>query len=538
MRKLITPIGHFNSTGDNTEFLIFLEFKAFPSSKYSNQVIDIKPLPLLDYYDYRIFGTIDASGFYNLIYQNKDAGVEEKVEEFQFFLNEKEKFEGEICIDFRIFDRDPEAIENLLYELSTSGEESLGKNEAKNLLNDISGVSVFRNGFRIRPYGDIGNDWLSLDKKRVQTPALRIGANQISGYIEIQDEELSKLVEKSARDGLKEDAYYDGLISVVSQLLNYVEIIRYSYRQKTGKGRKNHLFSAQIGVLSDFSDVKGKVLNVLQKANVSKEQISELDSLIDKEIHEKIQIAENLEKQIAMYQGQATLGKIMDVVMHEVRKPISWIKNQTTNLNRAYNRYLNDSKEEDLNTIVRLISEAPNQLKIITALFNRLNSLATRNRSAMSSFSLTEAIGVSIDIFSGEIEKKAVNVQFSPLKDVSFCGWREDIISTMANILENAIYWLDFAKHDKKIEINITETEEQIEISIWNNGPKIIPSLIENNSLFIPGISGKITEKGPGTGLGLAIAGEAIARNKGSIKVVNVDVGAKFIIELPAKKEV
>lgn len=538
LRKLITPIGHFNSTGDNTEFLIFLEFKAFPSSKYSNQVIDIKPLPLLDYYDYRIFGTIDASGFYNLIYQNKDAGVEEKVEEFQFFLNEKEKFEGEICIDFRIFDRDPEAIENLLYELSTSGEESLGKNEAKNLLNDISGVSVFRNGFRIRPYGDIGNDWLSLDKKRVQTPALRIGANQISGYIEIQDEELSKLVEKSARDGLKEDAYYDGLISVVSQLLNYVEIIRYSYRQKTGKGRKNHLFSAQIGVLSDFSDVKGKVLNVLQKANVSKEQISELDSLIDKEIHEKIQIAENLEKQIAMYQGQATLGKIMDVVMHEVRKPISWIKNQTTNLNRAYNRYLNDSKEEDLNTIVRLISEAPNQLKIITALFNRLNSLATRNRSAMSSFSLTEAIGVSIDIFSGEIEKKAVNVQFSPLKDVSFCGWREDIISTMANILENAIYWLDFAKHDKKIEINITETEEQIEISIWNNGPKIIPSLIENNSLFIPGISGKITEKGPGTGLGLAIAGEAIARNKGSIKVVNVDVGAKFIIELPAKKEV
>lgn len=538
LRKLITPIGQFNSTGDNTEFLIFLEFKAFPSSKYSNQIIDIKPLPLLDYYDYRIFGTINASGFYNLIYQNKDAGVEEKVEEFQFFLNEKEKFEGEICIDFRIFDRDPEAIENLLYELSTSGEESLGKNEAKNLLNDISGVSVFRNGFRIRPYGDIGNDWLSLDKKRVQTPALRIGANQISGYIEIQDEELSKLVEKSARDGLKEDAYYDGLISVVSQLLNYVEIIRYSYRQKTGKGRKNHLFSAQIGVLSDFSDVKGKVLNVLQKANVSKEQISELDSLIDKEIHEKIQIAENLEKQIAMYQGQATLGKIMDVVMHEVRKPISWIKNQTTNLNRAYNRYLNDSKEEDLNTIVRLISEAPNQLKIITALFNRLNSLATRNRSAMSSFSLTEAIGVSIDIFSGEIEKKAVNVQFSPLKDVSFCGWREDIISTMANILENAIYWLDFAKHDKKIEINITETEEQIEISIWNNGPKIIPSLIENNSLFIPGISGKITEKGPGTGLGLAIAGEAIARNKGSIKVVNVDVGAKFIIELPVKKEV
>ena len=138
-----------------------------------------------------------------MIYQNKNAGVEEKVSDFIYTLDEKTKFTGKIYVDFRIFDRDPEAIENLVFELERAGEDRLGKNEAKKLLNDISGVSIFRNRFRIRPYGDVGNDWLSLDKKRVQSPTQKIGANQISGIIEIQDEDISNLVEKSARDGLK-----------------------------------------------------------------------------------------------------------------------------------------------------------------------------------------------------------------------------------------------------------------------------------------------------------------------------------------------
>lgn len=87
----------------------------------------------------------------------------------------------------------------------------------------------------------IGYHWIN----RVQRPAQKIGANQISGIIQIEDEDISNLVEKSARDGLKEDAYYDGLVAIINQLLNFVELKRY-FLGKTGKGRKNHLFSSQI----------------------------------------------------------------------------------------------------------------------------------------------------------------------------------------------------------------------------------------------------------------------------------------------------
>ncbi len=538
LRKLLTPLDNTNDLEDREIFNIRIIFKNFISEKYNNETIEIKPLPLLDYYDYRISGKISSDGNNSLMYQNKNSGIEETNLDFRFYLKEKEKFSGEIVVDFRIFDRDPEAIEDLVYELFNAGEEKIGKNEARNLLNDISGVSIFRNRFRIRPYGDSGNDWLSLDKKRVQNPALKIGANQISGMIEIQDEEVSNLVEKSARDGLKEDAYYYGLISVVDQLLNYIELKRYTFRQKTGKGRKNHVFSSQISILTDFSNVKNKVISIMQKANLSSGTMNEVSEYIDKDINAKLKVAQELEKQIAMYQGQATLGKIMDVVMHEVRKPLQWLKNQTNNIERAYRRYLRNGNPQDLDKVMKILQRTPEQLKIISELFKRLNSFATRNRTAMSEFSLGETIQTTIEIFSDEIKKNNILICFNFERDCYFTGWKADILAALANIIENAVYWVNFANEEKKIEISLVDITDSIKITIWNNGPTIIKALLDDDSLFNPGISGKVTDNGTGTGLGLSIAGEAIDRNGGQLKVIDVTKGAKFVITLPKKIEV
>ena len=46
-----------------------------------------------------------------------------------------------------------------------------------------SGVAIYRDRFRIRPYGDSDNDWMTLDTRRVQKPTLRIGHNQVSGLL-------------------------------------------------------------------------------------------------------------------------------------------------------------------------------------------------------------------------------------------------------------------------------------------------------------------------------------------------------------------
>ena len=90
----------------------------------------------------------------------------------------------------------------------------VGKNQARQLLNAYSGIGVYRNGFRIRPLGDADFDWLKLNARRMQNPSLHLGNNQVIGYVHIDSVEWSGLEEKSARDGLKENAAYNRLKEV------------------------------------------------------------------------------------------------------------------------------------------------------------------------------------------------------------------------------------------------------------------------------------------------------------------------------------
>lgn len=542
LRKLITPINdisisdaknNFSTDIITNDFNIYVNFENMPSEKFNSYNEKISPLPLLSHYDYRIFGEISATGNYSLRYQNKNSGIDEVVTDFHYNLLEGESFAGSFLIDFRIFDRDPEAIEQLINELYKPGEKRLKKLETKQLLNDISGVGIYRNGFRIRPYGDVNKDWLELDKKRVQNPSQKIGANQLSGAIEIQDEDISFLVEKSARDGLKEDQYYSGLVSILNQILIYTELRRFTFRKKTGKGRKKYLFSDQISMLTDYSEVTSKVFSTIEGSNVSNEKIKELNTFIEKDINVKVKIAQDIERQIAMYQGQATLGKIMDVVMHEVKKPIGWLKNQTNTISKINSRYLISKNDADLQKIIKILEESPEHLNAISSLFSRLSTLATRKRSAMQNFKMCDVINTSIIVFENEILKNNIKVVTNLDDKITFFGWKEDIVTAFTNIIENAVYWVSFQKNERIIKIDLRKEKNKIIIDFYNNGPEIIKDLLEDDTLFNPGISGKITDLGAGTGLGLSITGEAIDRNNGKIKVMDISNGAKFEIELP-----
>ena len=96
---------------------------------------------------------------------------------------------------------------------------TIGVREARKLLDSISGVAIYREGFRVRPYGDSENDWLTLDAKRVQNPTMKIGRNQIAGIIMVDDEESSHLIERSSREGLEENGSFRRLQSLIGSLL-------------------------------------------------------------------------------------------------------------------------------------------------------------------------------------------------------------------------------------------------------------------------------------------------------------------------------
>src|SRR5262249_3903755 len=55
-------------------------------------------------------------------------------------------------------------------------------------LRRLCGISIYRDGFRVWPYGTPGDDWLELNQRRVNNPTMRVSTNQIVGIVEINQE--------------------------------------------------------------------------------------------------------------------------------------------------------------------------------------------------------------------------------------------------------------------------------------------------------------------------------------------------------------
>lgn len=535
LKKLLSPLKK-NENEFKEKFEIKINFTDFPSKKYNNIEIEVAPYPLIEMYDYRIYGRVDEKGYANLYYENNvlSSLVKESIEKFRIVLTDEGKYCGPIKLDLRVFDKDTESIENLVQKgeglKDSETGKYLGKLEAKRLIRDISGVGIYRGDFRIRPYGDKGYDWLELDKERVQNPSQRVGNDQIVGFINIGSEEVSSLEEKSARDGIKENSYYEGLYTIVKRVLLELEKRRYIFRRKSGKGRKSASIHKQLDDLFDFNTLTNKIESKLKSLQVEDEEILQFKEILTKTKEAKTNILEDIQEKIAIYQGQATLGKIIMVLQHEGRRPIGYIKNQVPVLEAWVEQLQKSGCEQELllGKLVDRLHGSKNQMEILSNLFTKIDPLSVKKRGRKKAFAVKKIIDNVLNLFDSEFKINNITVNVTCNDSAELFGWESDLILALTNIVENSIYWLTNSEvEDKEINIHVYQDGDVMIIDLIDNGPGIDESLINENLIFEPDFSLKPS----GTGLGLAIAGEAVVRNEGKLKALNNYNGAYFRIE-------
>jgi len=531
LRKLISPFDDF----EEDKFKINLEFNNCPIEDFNHTKLEIETYPIIKLYDYRISGTIDNEGNAKLDYENNALFNSKQKETIKtkYFLSEDSKYCGLLNIDFRVFDRDPEAIENLINKglIDPVSEKYAGKNEAKRMLNAVYGAKIYKNKFRIRPYGTDGNDWLEKDKDRIQNPTQIVSNNQLVGFITIESEDISHLEEKSARDGLKENEYFSGLKELSKLALKELELRRLTFRERSLKGRKERVsINDTVSDLFSFTDLTNNINTKLEKFNISKENIDLITNILKKEEKTKAGILEDIQKTIAIYQGQATLGKIVSFILHEGRKPIQYLNSETTVLERYLKFYKATKNEEYLDEINDSISGFRKNSKLISNLFKRVNPLASQKRGNKKDFNIKKILTDSYNLFKQSLIESNILFEINSSEELVIYGWEVDLLTAITNLIENSIYWLKLSKkEDKKITISVSNIENVIKIDFIDNGPGITDNEIETDIIFEPGYS----KKHNGTGLGLAIAGEAIERLNGSLKArKSITEGAYFQIEI------
>ena len=522
LKKLIPPKA--DGTFD-TNFEIILTFDNFFSSENENGSETIKPYPILDFYDYRISGDISSDGSGILLYENKK--IKNSAAEYISF-NYGFTGCGALSIDIRVYDRDKDAINQLISRgLQDESGNYVTKQQARQLLNDVNGIGVYRNGFRIRPLGDADFDWLKLNEQRVQNPSMKIGSNQVVGYVHVESEEISGLEEKSARDGLKNNAAYEALKKITCAVIMELEQRRFMFRRKLGLSNPAKKLEQQLEGLYDYAPLKKSVAKTLEKAGMSVFVIEEITDIIAKEEHKKNEAIEEIKRAVAVYQGQATLGKIINIILHEGRRPLNYFKNQIPNLRFYGERFAQKKDENSYNEIVRLTNGISDNAGIFVSLFGRLDPLSAKRRETKTEFSLYDALYGTVAVFDKECEDKEIQINLDCPNDIKFVGWKQDIYTIMVNLLDNSLFWIIEKECVKRnINIVVSKTDSGFILDYTDSGPGISDELLESGVIFDP----EFTTKPHGTGLGLSIAGEAAIRNSLTLTAVQKDCGAHFIL--------
>lgn len=113
---------------------------------------------------------------------------------------------GSFSVTLYIWDRDPTI-------LKLSGITKLDE------LNQINGISVFRDGIRVMPYGEPDDDWLGIDKARYMSTSEAFSRKNVVGAIEIDQVNNPNLRDKSNREGFIENEAFADLYDLLQVVM-------------------------------------------------------------------------------------------------------------------------------------------------------------------------------------------------------------------------------------------------------------------------------------------------------------------------------
>lgn len=546
LERLILELRRLSHPRDDDEFSVYLDLKSFNqesvgfdgerlfeeqnnSLETANELQNtkktlIQPFVIGDAADYKLEGEFTKEGAFKGIFQiQRGDNAKQIIELPSLAIADDEAPCGQVSIKLNVYDREGDSLEKLFERMGLDFNK-IGIRRARKILTDMSGISIARNGFRIRPYGDPDHDWLELQAKRVQDPSKKFGSDQVSGYVEIEDESLSGIVERSSREGLEVNNQYRRLKSLIFNLLPHLEERRKEFREKAGIGRRQ---TSNVDKAREASKLK-QVYKVLEK--IPDEFKVKLVAAIEKDAATINIMLDEVDAYQKVLQSRSALGLVVAEVVHEGRRLLDPMLTSTKTL-KADHKYAFEDSEIGQLYRDNFPAEIETLLKGgagLGRLFKRLDPISGRRRGKPASFKLSGVVSDTLAIMNHVLESNSISVEHDVSSDTLCYGYQGDLQAVFLNIIENASYWLTTSQDiDRHIYIKIITVRNKVLISIANNGPEIDGDY--QNRLFDAGFS----LKSDGTGLGLAIAREACRASKGELRLDETAVDTTFIIEFP-----
>lgn len=409
------------------------------------------------------------------------------------------------------------------------------------------GIRLYRNGFRVLPYGEINNDWLGLDASTVKRSILPVHANvNFFGFVEIIDND-NEFNETSSREGLIEN---ESLI----QLKNFVYRTIMTSVIKIAEVRNVKIVSGQKTVDGLYESVEVRIKNIaftleeldreLEKdqGNIEVKRSRRIKiKKVRKEILE-LQKAQNLEKEEllkekSMLRVLSSVGLTISLFIHEVKDyilnmnaDVKYLMEELKSEQHIFNRLaILQSNVETFKSYTgyfdAVVSQNVSRNIVPIELQNRIEEFweNTYTDAEKSSICFEKPVRNGFYMFTtpmhpSEWSSILFNLYTNSKKAIKRSG-NKGIISIKCEKIENKIQ-LRFS--DTGDGISESNKDRIFEEFYTTSSPSTLEDLDENNEIT-------------GTGLGLKIVKDILASYRGKIFVGDPEEGfaTSIYIEIP-----
>lgn len=450
---------------------------------------------------------------------------------------------------------------------------------------EYGSIFMYKNGFRVYPYGEEGEDLLLIDRRKQQGYNRNLGTRDLIGRIEISGEQ-SELKETTSRDGgfVKTQTYRD-LVDffydfVLKRLENYVvniidwgdpeidkvtkEVVRTELWPKDVKIQILELISGFINS-KDIVDIQYdkdflKIISEKQKQSVDKivknitrvasksgnpEMIKEARKIeiAVKEIKEDADKATEMaakeeerrkdtEEKLSFVTSQKNFlqteisddTKNLESILHHIGLTTNFIKKDVENLVKGIN---NNVSKNELQEIIKRISKQNEKITSFSKYFKKVNF----SKETILPNEISQDIVLFINEYIENVYKLREDLRVNrELLDVKIntpnnfdCNLKFNPIDIII-VLDNLIN--NSSKHGASmVELTWSKSDHSVDLSFKDNGNGIADNILD--SIFDFGF----TTSRRGSGIGLYHVKEIIESLKGEIRVNNrIRKGVEFII--------
>lgn len=400
-----------------------------------------------------------------------------------------ERIEGEILI----YDKAPNIINKLTVQERTG---------IKDVLKHLGGIKVYRDGNRVYNYGGEGDDWLSIDRERINTPSAKLGNDITIGAIKLKREESLALEEKTNREGFLENEAFEIFRDVVRIALKEIEKLR-------------NINKDEMRELYDKAPVQEPVIGEIKKMNINIEK----NSLIRPEDKEKLKkqlkvIEDEYIETTKLMTRSSGMGLSLSVVVHELDKRI-----------RELNIRINES--ENVEPFLKNLSNS------LTKMVNGYQDLMRDKKPKNTK--IKDLINESLSNVTYRLDAHKFNIDdyYNKRENLTIKLSEALMIGNIINVIDNSMYWVEkvFKIENKKILIDYFVYENTVNLLIIDNGKGFT---ISEAMAVKPLVTGKDIG---GIGLGLYIANETMKEQKGELKFPTVEELKEMGINIPLEYE-